>query len=40
MKISVEKDVESLVSMYEKHLKVDRQMDEENSVEEIKKNGK
>ena len=40
MKISVEKDVESLVLMYEKHLKVDRQMDEENSVEEMKKNGK
>ena len=35
MKISVEKDVESLVSMYEKYLMVDRQMDEENKVEEM-----
>ena len=33
--ISVESDVESLVSRYEKHLKVDRQMDEENAEEEM-----
>ena len=35
VKISVESDVESLVSRYEKHLKVDRQMDEENAEEEM-----
>ena len=35
VKLSVESDVESLVSRYEKHLKVDRQMDEENAEEEM-----
>lgn len=35
VKISVESDVESLVSVYEKHLKIDRQMDEENAEHEM-----
>ena len=35
VKISVESDVESLVSRYEKHLKIDRQMKEENAEEEM-----
>ena len=35
VKISVESDVESLVSRYEKHLKVDRQMTEEHAEEEM-----
>ena len=35
VKLSVESDVESLVSRYDKHLKVDRQMDEENAEEEM-----
>ena len=35
VKLSVESDVESLVSRYEKHLKVDRQMEEENAEHEM-----
>ena len=35
VKISVESDVESLVSRYEKHLKVDRQLGEDNAEEEM-----
>jgi hypothetical protein len=35
VKLSVESHVESLVSRYEKHLKVDRQMDEERAEEEM-----
>ena len=35
VKVSVESDVESLVSMYKKHLKVERQMDEERAEEEM-----
>ena len=39
VKISVERVVDSLVSRYKKHLKVDRQMDEKNAEEEISENG-
>merc|ERR1712208_198564 len=35
VKLSVESDMESLVSRYEKHLKVDRQMEEENAEHEM-----
>jgi hypothetical protein len=35
VKLSVESDVESLVSRYEKHLKVDRQLEEENAEDEM-----
>ena len=35
VKISVEIDVESLVSIYKKHLKVDRQITEEHAEEEM-----
>ena len=35
VKLSVESDVESLVSRYEKHLKVDRQMEEETAEHEM-----
>ena len=35
VKLSVESDVESLVSRYEKHLKVDRQMKEGNAEHEM-----
>ena len=35
IKTSVESDVESLVSRYEKHFKVDRQLDEENAEGEM-----
>ena len=35
VKISVESDVESLVSRYEKHFKVDRQLNEENAEDEM-----
>ena len=35
VKVSVESDVESLVSRYEKHLKVDRQLEEDNAEEEM-----
>ena len=35
VKVSVESDVESLVSRYEKHLKVDRQLEEEAAEEEM-----
>ena len=35
VKVSVESDVESLVSRYEKHLKADRQMNEDNAEEEM-----
>ena len=33
--LSVESDIESLVSRYEKHLKIDRQLDEERAEEEM-----
>ena len=35
VKVSVESDVESLLSRYEKHLKADRQMNEDNAEEEM-----
>ena len=35
IKVSVESDEESLVSQYEKHLKVDRQLEEDNAEEEV-----
>ena len=35
VKLSVESDVESLVSRYEKHLKVDRQLEQENAEDEM-----
>ena len=35
IKVSVKSDVESLVSRYEKHLKVDRQLEEDNAEEEM-----
>ena len=40
--VSVERDVESLVSRYERHFKVDRQLDEKRAEEEmeISENGR